>query len=495
MGRSTTERKGWFRLRSIALAMALLVICLLGWASLEVIRLHNAEPVMAVNYRQQFRQKSMQLANVTAEDGAQSWAIVRLALQEVADVEIELWRPRSAEFVPRFSWDKGEVSFEYVSTGETLPTDIAAEREALRVLRERGFFDALQRLEHAPGLSPVDFGGPSMFMETPEALQARSVARALAASMRVDAVAGNIDRAIRDFSAGLALTRTLSLQPGMVSAVAAVSLEMLMLKEARWLLAEHEFTVDQCRAMLAALEQHQTAGLLYALEAQRTEFHNLVQHLFSDDGDGNGYLMPRAVKTLNMASGGGGTVGAPRGASVFSCIGTRFYFSDRRETLRLFDQFIDAMQVEAALPLVDRWKRGFDGKKFADGLSHRQKLVALMTRPVNKAITAWDTRDTEREATRIAIALETARSVHGRFPETLAELAPEIVPATPNDPLNGQPWGYRVLHNDEFARPYLLYSWSINGRDDGGTPDFGSGRPTQHEPDMVINNPRERWGP
>jgi hypothetical protein len=63
-----------------------------------------------------------------------------------------------------------------------------------------------------------------------------------------------------------------------------------------------------------------------------------------------------------------------------------------------------------------------------------------------------------------AVALKRYQLKHGNWPETLANLSPEFLPAVPLDPVDGKPLRYR--RNDDGT--YLLYSIGENGVDDGG---------------------------
>ena len=65
----------------------------------------------------------------------------------------------------------------------------------------------------------------------------------------------------------------------------------------------------------------------------------------------------------------------------------------------------------------------------------------------------------------VAIALEFYRRAHGRFPETLAQLTPTLLPHVPDDRITGDPVRYRLVN----GRP-LIYSLGPDGKDDGGHP-------------------------
>jgi hypothetical protein len=54
---------------------------------------------------------------------------------------------------------------------------------------------------------------------------------------------------------------------------------------------------------------------------------------------------------------------------------------------------------------------------------------------------------------------------NGKFPEALAPLAPNFIPAIPTDPIDGKPLRYRRLPDGGI----LLYSIGWDQKDEGGT--------------------------
>jgi len=69
------------------------------------------------------------------------------------------------------------------------------------------------------------------------------------------------------------------------------------------------------------------------------------------------------------------------------------------------------------------------------------------------------------DQTVLACALERYRAANGRFPETLAAVAPQFIDKVPVDVCTGQPLKYRLEADGRF----LLYSVGWNEKDDGGT--------------------------
>jgi hypothetical protein len=63
-----------------------------------------------------------------------------------------------------------------------------------------------------------------------------------------------------------------------------------------------------------------------------------------------------------------------------------------------------------------------------------------------------------------AVAVERYRLRHRRWPDGIADLGPDLLPAIPRDPIDGRPLRYRRLDDG-----VVIYSVGFDGRDDGGT--------------------------
>ena len=100
----------------------------------------------------------------------------------------------------------------------------------------------------------------------------------------------------------------------------------------------------------------------------------------------------------------------------------------------------------------------------------RYSLTLLASQSWGKFMQVMWKREAFRRVTLAAIAVNRYRLRQGRFPDTLAALAPDLLPAESQDPMSGQPLQplrYRPLSAEEF----VLYSVGENGKDDGGLGD------------------------
>lgn len=101
----------------------------------------------------------------------------------------------------------------------------------------------------------------------------------------------------------------------------------------------------------------------------------------------------------------------------------------------------------------------------ATGLEVPRSRLRALTIPALTKMTRNAARYEAQKAMAIAaIALHRHRLRHGRYPATLAALAPEFLPSVPRDFFDGAPLRYKLRDDGTF----VLYSISDNGVDDGG---------------------------
>ena len=71
--------------------------------------------------------------------------------------------------------------------------------------------------------------------------------------------------------------------------------------------------------------------------------------------------------------------------------------------------------------------------------------------------------DAKVEVCRVGLALQIYKGRHGKYPERLEELAPDILSVIPVDPFTGKSLIYKPG-----GEGFLLYSVGVNGVDDHG---------------------------
>jgi hypothetical protein len=225
-------------------------------------------------------------------------------------------------------------------------------------------------------------------------------------------------------------------------------------------LNECSFDTTTYRALLASIERHPFPSMALVLEGERCVFHDFIQRAFSDDGNGNGYMLAHAYEEL-------GQVG-PASKSVFGAAMARFFLADRATTSSAYDQLLDRYIKEGERPRSDWWKSSADPGLELDLMPNRMRIVTILMPALEKIMGQYVLHESQRNATVIQIGLELYRSIHGQYPTSPAQLVPQILAELPRDPMHGGQFGYRLLENDAHNRSYLVYSFGIDGIDDLG---------------------------
>ncbi len=96
----------------------------------------------------------------------------------------------------------------------------------------------------------------------------------------------------------------------------------------------------------------------------------------------------------------------------------------------------------------------------------REPLAALLLPVLSQGGLVHAANETSVRLLRSQVALRQYRERHGRYPERLEGLVPEVLPAVPEDPFTGKPLVYRL----EGAGVPVLYSVGPDGADDAGRP-------------------------
>lgn len=495
------QRKPWYRPRNVLLAVLAAVVLFFGWAFLQVWQVYTAEPNPAVDYRAKLRELAEYHAGISSDDADEAWDLLVDAMNLAGEIDSEIvLQLASTDFEPRDEYDQGSIEYDRIYYGRTLPTNIQREARAIELMRKEGVFDLLQQFtESGPGIAP---SGPEMPLiigiTDPYRSEARMLAQVLVASMRLSLADGDYNQVAAACNASLALGSTISYQGRLIDYLTAMAIEQLTLRELRYELIEAALDEETCQRILAALRQHHLAPIELPIEGERICLYDKLQWSFSDDGNGDGYL----VSSLTEFIMPGFT--EPK-HTLISATTSRFFYPSRAELLSLADPTIDACLARSLLLPSSRISATLTLGSFSTGFSDRYAMVTLILDSLQMFVDRQPAKRISREGARIMLALEVFYARHSRWPDSLGELVPEILPQPPVDPLHGGPFGYRLVENDRFGRPFILYSFGLDATDDGGI-EFNSGTNDVYrgiEPltdynltgvDYVINKPRpEGW--
>jgi hypothetical protein len=138
--------------------------------------------------------------------------------------------------------------------------------------------------------------------------------------------------------------------------------------------------------------------------------------------------------------------------------------ADRQKRLDRIDRELRALRVATSGPARMARVLLYEGKpETTVGTMIGERMVTLLMPATRKVQNAADRSEQVQQNQYVAFALAAYRLDRGRYPATLAELAPKYLTTVPGDLFSGKPLIYRPT-----ADGYLFYSVGVNGKDDDG---------------------------
>ncbi|MGO9202920.1 MAG: hypothetical protein ACLQM8_20560 [Limisphaerales bacterium] len=303
-------------------------------------------------------------------------------------------------------------------------------------------------------------------------------AKGCAAVLRLRALAeleaGQSEKALADVGLALRLIETLRPEPFFISHLVRIAMFQIT-EQALWEgLAAHRWTdaqlsqLDQPLAALDFVADYQAA--MRAENAFQAAMIDFVRHapgklgVLGDIGEGEPFNLPDLACRF-MPSGW-------------------FYQNELRNSKFILERFLPvadarqqtispalAKQADKSLGAMRLTPYTFLGRMFLPGLANGARRFAFAQTAVNLA--------------RTASALDRHRLARGKYPETLAVLAPQFIAKVPRDPVCGQPLHYRPTDGGRF----ILYSVGWNETDDGGTVSLAKGGSVDPDAPLTKSGP------
>ena len=296
---------------------------------------------------------------------------------------------------------------------------------------------------------PVDLT-PGLNALLPHLAKLKSIARLLQAEAAVAVADGDTQRAVDAVKATLAIGRSLSNEPVLISQLVSHATDATAFATMDYLIRRLALTDAQLADLAAAFSQSEDPHSLYlALIGERATFVSAAKDPYA-------FLA---------------TAGGPRASSSVSQSAQELAFGVIRMTgffERDFGFGVDALTTNIAfakLPDPDRFASRTNWNAIEDRAKEgRYILSGLLLPALGKAMH----RDTEdRAKARIAqtvLAIERYRLAHAnQLPDTLDALVPAYLPAIPSDPFDGKP-----LRFERRESGYIVYSVGPDTVDDGG---------------------------
>jgi hypothetical protein len=494
------RRRPWYRPRNVIPAVLLAALAVLTWAFFETWKVYRSEPSPGVNYRAEFRAYAEQTHGVDLERADRAWTALVAALESVSSINAQIRCEIEAGQLEVPSSEDAQriygLDFERIRCGASPPNDIELELEALRRYREADVFTLLTEHAHyAPGLCPAAREVSMLSVAGSDQASARSVACVLAALMRLNAVDGRQEVALRYLDDALAIGQTIAHQPDRLSWPVGMGIHDLLLGELRYELLESLYGESHYPIIMDILDRRRLPSLPFALEAYRHVAYDTLEWATNKDG----YLiLPQFYELLQ----GGSDAFSP---SLLFAFRERFLLPRKGHFRVLIDEWTDAYLREAERLPVRRWQGNFEPGRFLDALDLPSSLIVeswLLSRQ-GFLLERGAMEATIRAGTRLMLAIHEDRERIGEYPDSLDQLVPSVIEELPADPLHGGAFRYRRISEDPAGREYLLYSIGMDEIDNNGTILIwqDTGRPAPYMAlaetrpdniDCVINMPRPR---
>ena len=324
---------------------------------------------------------------------------------------------------------------------------------------------------------------PMLELRLPYLTNLRMAARMLAVDMLAAAEEGDGERATRDAEAVIALS--VLAQEGRVlvgdfvgMAIRRMALERMtaVLEWKPALLSDSQLARMQVAAMsVPAALQHLN------LDTERIHFDDVVQRMYTDDGNGDGLFRPTNTQLGALGVLKGPQTAWPDGsrgmderlasaASHVMAPAAAMYVVGRREMLERYDTMISRYVQDASRPLRDMENAAGVTSDNELGMmmiepAQRMRwfLVAYLTPALGKSQRQFTINRAQCLATATAFAAERYRRAHGAWPVDAACLVPEFMQSVPEDPWSGKPV---LMSND--GDGFRIWSVGRDGVDDRG---------------------------
>jgi len=465
----TDRRPHWYRPRNVLLVVGLVLVAVVFYAVTWAL---TAEPEPNVDYG-----RRMEAITARAQPpGENAWPYLVEAGLIMEAVQ--------AEFAE-----------EGLDFNDLSPEGLEIIRRAITELEAGGAFEQLALAGRCPNAVRPR---PSLDEEAllsslmPELAHLRRLTQARVASMELAIADGAYEDAVEAFDQALVMARACSNQATLIEQLVGWSIASLALERLRYAVLEHPVDARTLRRLLERLGARTPLGdPALGLEGERLVFLDVVQRTHSDNGRGNGRMIPTAagqyVDTTGYGPPGRPTAGSP---GIINLLG--FVLPSRKALTGKADEFYDEMIRRSRLPYNRRHAETTDPDAAVEDLGPRYFLLNMLIPALGRFLDHGDAMQCMIDGSRLQLAVEGYRAQHGQCPPALVALVPEWIESNPDDPFSGSPYVYRLVPGD--AGAYLLYSVAADGRDDGGAGDPQEPQTALTKPgtgqDFIFNQPR-----
>ena len=316
------------------------------------------------------------------------------------------------------------------------------------------------------------FHGSIVSVLLPHIQRLRTAARLFQVDTRWAVEQNDSDRAVENIETVLGLAAQASDSNTLVGSLVGIAVGTIGFNQLEEVLTENPDFFNQVQlAQLQTGIENISIRKWIKVEGERAFLHDIIQRVYTDNGNGDGRMTPLGVKLLSQMSHGIRDQILKTGnkeldlyiavAENFVAPATLFLVASRRETTEKCDQFIDAYKADFDKP---RWLAEHpDFDKFFSENEMRFKVLAMMLPAFGAVRNAMDRTMGRQEGVIAALASQRYYLEHNQWPESLDQLAPEFITELPVDQITGN---LIKLLTDENG--IVFYSVGNDQDDDGG---------------------------
>ena len=310
--------------------------------------------------------------------------------------------------------------------------------------------------EKAKDDGPTDeFDVPTIAMLLPYASELHHVGSLLAWDAMLAAERGDGDRVVEDIEAILGMARQIH-RPGasLIDQLVAMAITHKAIDALRTILRHTPaaLTDENIQRLAHRLAEPKVTPDI-SLGLERAFFQDILQRLYTDEGNGDGHITPRGVAILrSLDEDDAAADGNPGADSYLLAPAAAAFYPSRKELTAKYELFMDG---------------GSEAHEWWDSLSGieraRYKLVEIFTPAFYHPYMIQRSGVGRRDGMLTALALEMYRRRNGSYPKSLDDLSPRFLPSVPRDRSNDSQMLYRV--DGDRA---VVYYVGQDGDDDGG---------------------------
>ncbi len=467
----------WHAWRCAWWSLVALLVFYVGLA----IYFHAGEPTISVDYLAKLNAPAR-----AVPESERAWPLYRAALLELG-WDDEATRQRINELA-RYGWRPGEPKWEQMVAFLDERTEVlarvrdAAKRPSLgytvgfTVARE----DARLFASHPGGvLDPVEHRADSESHDLyaiilPHLQPLRRMAELLAADARYALTLGDSKLMVERLTTMLRIASHTGESPTFISKFTAMSIRWMTVATLRSALIEAPDTLsrDMLRELAHKLAAVDVRREFLMDEGERAWFGDLMQRIYTDNGNGDGRITPEGLETLRSLDQSIFTILKPFDSFYLSetlldgVLGpiTIELVGSRREMLEQYESTMAKFEAALARPIREHPEPTM--KRFGEwSLIERLRYDPMYTLlpDLDAVRRTVETFEGMQDGVLLGIALELYRRDHGDWPAALSALAPRYIPEVPVDRITGGPLRYSVVD----GRP-IVYSVGVDLDDDGG---------------------------